>query len=97
MYRTNNITSPNPDSSGASTSLDKNTKKKKQRLGMQYNVQNKQCTTLKIRIPAVPRRHWTKTLKKKQRLGMQYNVQNKQHYLPKSGFQRCLDVTGQKH
>ena len=61
MYKTNNITSPNPDSSGASTSLDKNTKKKKQKLGMQYNVQNKQ------------------------------------HYLPKSGFQRCLDVTGQKH
>ena len=60
MYKTNNITSPNPDSSGASTSLDKNTKKK-------------------------------------QTLGMQYNVQNKQHYLTKSRFQRCLDVTGQKH
>ena len=67
----------NPDSSGASTSLDKNTKKKTK---VRNAIQCTKQTTLppQIRIPAVPRRHWTKTLKKKKKkLGMQYNVQNK--------------------
>ena len=57
----------NPDSSGASVFLEK-TLEKKTGVSKAYNVHNKQCTTLKIPIPAVPRRSWRKHSKKKQEL-----------------------------
>ena len=67
----------NPDSSGASAFLEK-TLEKKTGVSKAYNVQNKQCTTLKIPIPAAPRRSWRKH-SKKTGVSKAYNVQNKQN------------------
>ena len=52
MYKTNNITSPNPDSSGASTSLEKNTKKKKKKKAKVRNaIQCTEQTAIPRQIP----------------------------------------------
>ena len=84
MYKTNNITSPNPDSSGASTSLDKNTKKKKkQRLGMQYNVQNKQQYLAKSRFQ---RRTWKQVQERKTSVVINVNRRQTQRLSPKLYF-----------